>query len=92
MNRNSRTDYRLAFWCRLASPTNRVSNGLDPDQVQHSVGPDLGPNCLHRTKSGKDLALCMLAIFLYTVKPALSGHLKIDKTKGLKSSGNFMQV
>ena len=24
----------------------RVSYGLDPDQDQHSVGPDLGPNCL----------------------------------------------
>ena len=23
-----------------------MSNGLDPDQDQHSVGPDLGPNCL----------------------------------------------
>ena len=26
----------------------RVSNDLDPDQDRHSVGPDLGPNCLHR--------------------------------------------
>ena len=26
--------------------TYRVSNGLDPDQNRHSVGPDLGPNCL----------------------------------------------
>ena len=26
--------------------TNKVLNGLDPDQHQHSVGPDLGPNCL----------------------------------------------
>ena len=25
-----------------------VSNSLDPDQDQHSVGPDLGPNCLQR--------------------------------------------
>ena len=25
-----------------------VSNGLDPDQDRHSVGPDLGPNCLQR--------------------------------------------
>ena len=25
-----------------------MSNGLDPDQDQHSVGPDLGPNCLQR--------------------------------------------
>ena len=24
----------------------RVSNSLDPDQDQHSVGPGLGPNCL----------------------------------------------
>ena len=27
--------------------TIRVSNGLDPDQARRSVGPDLGPNCLH---------------------------------------------
>ena len=26
----------------------RVSNILDPDQSQHFVGPDLGPNCLQR--------------------------------------------
>ena len=26
--------------------TIRVSNGLDPDQDRHSVGPDLRPNCL----------------------------------------------
>ena len=26
----------------------RVSNSLDPDQAQHFVGPDLGPNCLQR--------------------------------------------
>ena len=25
-----------------------VSNNLDPDQDQHSVGHDLGPNCLQR--------------------------------------------
>ena len=25
-----------------------VANGLDPDQDQQNVGPDLGPNCLHR--------------------------------------------
>ena len=26
--------------------TNRVSNGLDPDQTRRFVGLDLGPNCL----------------------------------------------
>ena len=25
-----------------------MSNGLDPVQAQHLVGPDLGPNCLQR--------------------------------------------
>ena len=25
-----------------------MSNNLDPDQVRHFVGPDLGPNCLQR--------------------------------------------
>ena len=40
-----------------------MSNSLDPDQVQHLVGPDLDPNCLQRLsaddkschKSGKEL-------------------------------------
>ena len=27
--------------------TTSVSNSLDPDQVLHFAGPDLGPNCLH---------------------------------------------
>ena len=26
----------------------RLSNGLDPDQDRHFVGPDLGTNCLQR--------------------------------------------
>ena len=28
--------------------TIRVSNSLDPDKAQHSVGPDLDPDCLQR--------------------------------------------
>ena len=28
--------------------TIRLSNSLDPGQDQHSVGPDLSPNCLQR--------------------------------------------
>ena len=28
--------------------TIRVSDSLDPGQDRHSVGPDLGPNCLQR--------------------------------------------
>ena len=31
----------------------RVSNGLDPHQDRHSVGPDLGLNCLQRLSADK---------------------------------------
>ena len=28
-----------------------MSNNLDPDQAQHFIEPDLGPNCLQRLSS-----------------------------------------
>ena len=28
-----------------------VSSSLNPDQDRHSVGPDLGPNCLQRSSA-----------------------------------------
>ena len=34
---------KYSFWNAI-----RVSNGLDPDQDRHFVGPDLGLNCLQR--------------------------------------------
>ena len=34
-----------------------VSNSLDPDQARHSVGPDLGSNCLQRL-SADDKICC----------------------------------
>ena len=37
----------------------RVSNSLDPDQVRHFVGPDLGPNCLQKGKDLKDKELSL---------------------------------
>ena len=36
--------------------TIRVSNSLEPVQVQRFFGPDMGPNCLHRS-SGDDTSL-----------------------------------
>ena len=54
----------------------RVLNRLDPDQTQHFVGPDLGPNCLQRpsadnTRRCKELSTyCVLlrACALFRVK------------------------
>ena len=37
--------YKISVFERL------VSNGFDPDQAQHYVGPDLGPDCLQRISS-----------------------------------------
>ena len=36
--------------------TIRVSKGWDPDQAQHFVGPDLGPNCLRRLSADDKVA------------------------------------
>ena len=36
------------FKCNFLKNTIRVSNSLNPDQDQHFVSPDLGPNCLQR--------------------------------------------
>ena len=45
---------RLLFFSKSTLTKNsfrnpiRVSNSLDPDQARLFVGPDLGPNCLHK--------------------------------------------
>ena len=39
--------FKLTFKTSFRN-TMGVSNSLDPDQNQHSVDPDLGPNCLQR--------------------------------------------
>ena len=49
----SSADYfsKLIFKTNSFRNTISVSNGLDPDQDRHSVGPDLGPNCLQRSSA-----------------------------------------
>ena len=39
---------KLTFLKNSFKNTIRMSNSLDPDQAQHFVGPDLGPNCLQK--------------------------------------------
>ena len=39
---------KLTFLKNYFRNTIRVSNGLDPDQDQHSVSPNVGSNCLQR--------------------------------------------
>ena len=39
----------IIFKIRISKVTDYAAlNILDPDQAQHFVGPDLGPNCLQR--------------------------------------------
>ena len=42
---------KSAFSKNYFMKTIRVSNTLDLDQARQNVGPDLGPNCLHRLLS-----------------------------------------
>ena len=43
-----------------------MSNGLDPDQDQHYVGPDLGPYCLQMTKEAANKERVSFQ-YMYTV-------------------------
>ena len=38
------TFFKINFFKKFFQNIIRVSNGLDPDQYRHSVGPDLCPN------------------------------------------------
>ena len=35
----------LTLYLQVSSADNPFANGLDPDQDQQNVGPDLDPNC-----------------------------------------------
>ena len=38
--------FKINIFKTIFRNTIRVSDSLDPDLVQHFVGPDVGPNCL----------------------------------------------
>ena len=47
-----------------------MSNGLDPDQDQHYVSPDLDPNCLQRLSADHKIMaskerVCLFDLILY---------------------------
>ena len=44
----------FSLWILDFFNTIRVSNSLDPDQAQHFVGPNLGPNCLQRLSADNE--------------------------------------
>ena len=79
----------LTFFLKLAFSNNsfrntfRVSNSLDPDQEQHFMGPDLGPNCLQKmTKvtASKERVNAQL-VLLNTSNPDTHGILNIHISK-----------
>ena len=45
---SSAGNFRHFFCQNILSRITSVSNSLDSDQARHSVGPDLGQNCLQR--------------------------------------------
>ena len=46
----------FTLWMQDIFNTIRVSNSLDPDQVRHYVGPDLGPNCSQRLSTDNKMS------------------------------------
>ena len=60
-------DTIIAVIAKSLRNTIRMSNSLDPDQDRHSVGTDLGPNCLHViSRRQKSLARKELKVMLNT--------------------------
>ena len=47
---------KLSFSKNSFRNTIRVSNSLDPGQDRHSVGPDLGTNCLQKLSADDKVA------------------------------------
>ena len=47
--------FKINFFRYSFRNTARVLISLDPDQAQHFVGPDLGPNCLQRLHISGDM-------------------------------------
>ena len=43
------TFFKIIFFKKFLQEYYQSVNGLDPDQARHSVGSDLGPNCLQRS-------------------------------------------
>ena len=57
-----------------------MSNSLDPDQAQHFVGPDLGPNCSQRS-SADDTSRQLITIILFQyLAPEVLRKQPYDKT------------
>ena len=57
-----------------------MSNSLDPDQAQHFVGPDLGPNFLLRSADNKMSGL----IWVQTVSKEYQQTTKVGKELNTK--------
>ena len=47
-NFNAFVDFSIKYNNKKSFRNTQESNNLDPDQDRHSVGTDLGPNCLQR--------------------------------------------
>ena len=68
---------KSTFLKKSCRNTIRVSNSLDPNQAQHFVRPDQGPNCLQKLSAEVPfvIKICVLSVFewpfytSYTVFP-----------------------
>ena len=60
------TFFIIHFFKQSFQNTIRVSSSLDPDHDQHSVCPDLGPNCLHRLSADDKSCRFNIAVTIFS--------------------------
>ena len=72
---------KLTFSKNCFMNTFRVSNGLDPDQDQLSVGPDLDPNCKQRLSADYKIKSLLARIVLNSICIPISNQFSENKYK-----------
>ena len=67
--------------------TIRVSNNIDPDQDRHYVGPDLGPNCLHRLPADDKSSLARKEYIIIILPVSVYLYLDISSSERGRTNG-----
>ena len=69
--------------------TIHMSNRLDPDQDRHSVGSDLGPNCLHRLLANEKVNRRLVMKRILSQKRKFKGISLLKRQSRLQQTTNF---
>ena len=83
------TFFKIIFSKNSFRNTIRMSNGLDPDQDQHSVSSDLDPNCLQRLSADNKSPLARQELIFNF---CLHAYVKSMSRKGSKETAQLCRL